>query len=56
MKNITTEKAMKNQLASLKMEGFVFTEKEIENIRKCLAGEVTFQQFKENLLKEVKAN
>ena len=54
MQNITTEKAIKNQVASLKMEGFLFTEKELENVRKCLEGEVTFRQFKENLLRDVK--
>ncbi|MBR0141592.1 MAG: antitoxin VbhA family protein [Ruminococcus sp.] len=55
MQNTTIEKALKNQVASVKMEGFVFSEKELENVRKCLRGELTFQQFKENILKEVKS-
>lgn len=50
MQNVTTEKALKNQLASVSMEGFRFSAKEIDNVKKCLSGELTFQQFKEKLV------
>lgn len=55
MQNVTTEKALKNQVASAEMEGFVFNERELENVKKCLNGELSFQQFKDELLKEVKS-
>ena len=56
MQNVTTEKALSNQMASVTIEGFTFSEKEIENVRKCLKGELTFQQFKAIVLKEVKTD
>ncbi len=54
MQNVTTEKALKNQLASMRMEGFHFSDKEIENVRKCLSGELTFKQFTEKIIQECK--
>ncbi len=50
MQNVTTEKALKNQLASVSMEGFRFSAKEIDNVKRCLSGELTFQQFKDKLV------
>ena len=52
MHNISTEKALKNQLASVRMEGYRFTDSEIENVRKCLSGELTFSQFKDKIVKD----
>jgi len=54
MQNVTTEKALKNQLASVRMEGFRFSDKEIDNVRKCLSGELTFKQFTDKIIKEVR--
>lgn len=54
MQNITTEQAMKNQIASAEMEGFHFSDKETENVRKCLDGEITYQQFVQIILSESK--
>jgi hypothetical protein len=53
MQNVTTEKALKNQLASVRMEGFSFSAKEIDNVRRCLSGEITFQQFKDKIVGDV---
>ncbi|WP_294414053.1 antitoxin VbhA family protein [uncultured Ruminococcus sp.] len=54
MQNVTTEKALKNQLASVRMEGYRFSEKEIENVRKCLNGELSFKQFTDKIIKDAK--
>jgi hypothetical protein len=54
MQNVTTEKALKNQLASVRMEGYRFSEKEIENVRKCLSGELSFKQFTDKIIKDSK--
>ena len=54
MQNVTTEKALKNQLASVHMEGYRFSEKEIENVKKCLSGELSFKQFTDKIIKDVK--
>mgnify|MGYP003294631582 FL=1 len=54
MKNMNIEKAFENQLASLKMEGYEFSNPEIENVKKCIRGELSFQQFKNEILKEIK--
>ena len=55
MQNVTTEKALKNQLASVRMEGFRFSNKEIENVKKCLKGELTFKQFTDKIVQEVRS-
>jgi hypothetical protein len=55
MRKITTEKAMKNQLASAQIEGFRFTDHEIDNVRKCLGGELTFKQFTDRIVREVRS-
>ena len=54
MHNVTTEKALKNQLASIRMEGYHFSSKEIANVKKCLSGEMTFKQFTDKIVKEVR--
>ena len=54
MENITTDKAFENQLASIKMEGYIFSADEIENVKKCLNGEISFIQFKDTILKEIR--
>ena len=55
MHNVTTEKAFRNQLASVRMEGFRFSGKEIENVKKCISGELTFKQFTDKIVKEVRS-
>ncbi|MBQ9899171.1 MAG: antitoxin VbhA family protein [Ruminococcus sp.] len=55
MQNVNTEKALRNQLASVRMEGFRFSEHEISNVRKCLSGELTFRQFTDKIVKEVRS-
>lgn len=52
MQNVTTEKALKNQLASIRMEGYRFSDKEIENVKKCLSGELSFKQFTDKIVKD----
>ena len=52
MQNITTEKALQNQLASVRMDGYRFSDREIDNVRKCLSGELTFSQFKDKIVKD----
>lgn len=54
MQKVTTEQAMKNQIASAEMEGFRFSEEEVENVRKCLEGKITYQQFVDGVLKNCK--
>ena len=51
MQKVTTEQAIRNQVASAKMAGFQFSEKEIENVRKCLEGKITLKQFVDSVLK-----
>lgn len=54
MQNVTTEQAITNQIASAEMEGFRFSKEEVENVRKCLDGEITYQQFVDIVLAERK--
>ncbi|MBR1824924.1 MAG: hypothetical protein IJ779_11965 [Ruminococcus sp.] len=54
MANVSAEKALKNQLASVCMEGFRFTEKELDNVKKCLSGELSFKQFTDKIVKDVR--
>ncbi len=54
MQKVTTEQAIKNQIASAEMEGFHFSENEIENVRRCLEGEITYNQFIEKVLSDYK--
>ena len=55
MHNVTTEKALKNQLASVRMEGFRFSRSEIDNVKKCLSGEISFKQFTDKIVSEVRS-
>ena len=55
MQNVTTEKALKNQLASIRMEGYRFSDKEIENVKKCLSGELSFKQFTDKIIRDVRS-
>ena len=41
----TDNKALENELASIRIEGYSFSDKEIANVKKCLEGELTFEQF-----------
>ena len=34
------------------MEGYTFSVNEIENIKKCLNGEISFKQFRDKIIKE----
>lgn len=54
MQKVTTEQAIKNQMASAEMEGFRFSTEEVENVRKCLEGKITYQQFVDRVLKNCK--
>ena len=54
MHNVSTEKALSNQLASIRMEGFCFSDSEIDNVRKCLSGELTVKQFTDKIVSDVK--
>ena len=45
MQNVTTEKALKNQVASAKMEGIRFDEKALEIIRKYADNEITHEEL-----------
>ena len=56
MQNITTEQIIKNQIASAEMEGFHFSDNEIENVKKCLDGEISYQQFLETILVNCTSN
>lgn len=55
VQNVSTEKALKNELASVRMEGFSFSDKEINNVKKCLSGELTFKQFTDKIVKDVRS-
>lgn len=55
MYKVSTEKALSNELASVRMEGFNFSDSEINNVRKCLSGEMTFKQFTEMIVSDVKS-
>lgn len=50
MQNVTTEQAITNQIASAEMEGFRFSKEEVENVRKCLDGEITQEAFVKEIL------
>ncbi len=50
MQNVTTEQAITNQIASAEMEGFRFSKEEVENVRKCLDGEITQEMFEKEIL------
>jgi hypothetical protein len=50
MQKVTTEQAIKNQIASAEMEGFRFSKDEVEVVRKCIDGEISYQQFLEKVL------
>ena len=54
MQKVTTEQAIKNQIASAEMEGFRFSTEEVENVRKCLEGKITYQHFVDRVLKNCK--
>ena len=52
MSRVTTEKALKNELASIRMEGYRFSDKELDNVKKCLSGELTFKQFTDKIVRD----
>ena len=45
MQNVTTEKALKNQVASAEMEGIRFDQKSLEIIRKYADNEITHDEL-----------
>lgn len=54
MESVTTEQAIKNQVASAKMEGFRFTKDDVELVRRCLENEITDKEFSVMLLSKYK--
>ena len=51
---VSIEQAIKNQIASAEMEGFNFESDEIENVKRYLKGEITYQDFFESLSSKIK--
>ncbi len=45
MAKVSIEQAIENQIASAEMEGFIFELDEIENVKRYLKGEITYQDF-----------
>lgn len=45
MQNVTTEKAMKNQVASAKIEGFRFDKNALEIIRQYADNEISHEEL-----------
>ena len=54
MAKVSIEQAIKNQIASAEMEGFNFESDEIENVKRYLKGEITYQDFFESLCSKIK--
>ena len=49
---ITTETALRNEIASAEIEGYRFEPEEIELVRACLGGEISYQSFLEHVLRK----
>ena len=49
---ITTETALRNEIASAEIEGYRFEPEEIELVRACLGGEISYQVFLERVLRK----
>lgn len=47
MQNVTTEKAVKNQIASAKMEGFAFNRESVELIKRYTNNEISHEKLVE---------
>ena len=54
MTNANKDKALVNELASIKREGYIFSDKEIANVLQCLDGEITFQQFTDKIKQDIR--
>ncbi|MBQ4465009.1 MAG: antitoxin VbhA family protein, partial [Oscillospiraceae bacterium] len=49
---VTAETALRNEIASAEMEGYRFEPEEIELVKACLGGEITYQTFLERVLRQ----
>ncbi len=49
-KTVTAEAALRNEIASAEMEGYSFEPEEIELVRACMCGEISYQTFLERVL------
>ena len=47
---VSAEKALRNEIASAEIEGYRFEPEEIDRVRACLNGEITYQVFLERVL------
>ena len=54
MTNVNKDKALENELASIKIEGYSFSDKEIANVLQCLDGEISFQQFADKIKQDMR--
>ena len=50
--SVTAETALRNEIASAEMEGYRFEPDEIELVKACLGGEISYQVFLERVLRE----
>ncbi len=53
MQNVTTEQAIRNSVASAEMEGFSFSQEEVENVRECLKKRLSCEEYPEIICKEL---
>lgn len=49
---VSAELALRNEIASAEMEGYHFEPEEIELVRACLGGEISYQVFLERVLRK----
>ncbi len=49
---VSTELALRNEIASAEIEGYCFEPEEIELVRACLGGEISYQVFLERVLRK----
>ena len=49
---VSEELALRNEIASAEMEGYRFEPEEIELVRACLGGEISYQVFLERVLRK----
>ncbi len=47
---VSAENALRNEIASAEIEGYRFEPEEIDRVRACLNGEITYQVFLERVL------
>lgn len=51
-KKLTIQEAIKQSIASLEQEGFVFTEEELAELERIASGEITTEEYRQNFLKK----